>query len=147
MGPASGEEVAAIPTATGTSAAEETATAAAEDLEGESVLALGTEAAVDVQFRNIGYKRNEAVWYARGFEVVRCIPLTGDCQLGEALRDEHIVISHLPKQDIVKAGKALHHAIRVIHSYLGSGVPFVKIGITGNPFNRWTYYNRQDETL
>ena len=83
-GSASAEEVAAIPTATGMSTAEETATAAAEDLEGESVLALGTEAAVDVQFRKIGYKRKEAVWYARGFEVVRCIPLTGDCQLGEA---------------------------------------------------------------
>jgi hypothetical protein len=76
---------------------------------------------------------------------VRRIPLTGDGRLGEALRDEHTVISHLPKQDIVKAGKSLHHTIRVICSYLGSGVTFVKIGITGNPFNRWTYYNREGD--
>jgi hypothetical protein len=65
--------------------------------------------------------------------------------LGEALRDKHIVISHLPKQDIVKAGKALHHAVRVICSCLDSGVPFVKIGITGNPFNLWTYYNQEGD--
>jgi hypothetical protein len=144
-GPAFDDEVVGTPTATGTSAAEETATAAAENLVGESVLALGTEAAVDVQFRKIRYNRKEAVWYARGFEALRCIPLTGDWRWGEALRDEHIVISHLPKQDIVKAGKALHRAIRVIRFYLDSGAPFVKIGITGNPFNRWTYYSREGE--
>jgi hypothetical protein len=88
----------------------------------------------------------KAVWYAFRLERVKCVPFSSDSaqDCSAELLDEQVVCTQLPKIDLQTTGEHLQHAISVVTEITtGNPTNVSKIGITGNPFKRWAFYEKE----
>jgi hypothetical protein len=87
---------------------------------------------------------DQACWYAKGVDCIRCVPLNERVIPPAVFKDQHVDCSRIPHAKT--AGVLLQEAITIVESIRVTGNQF-KIGITGNPFRRWDYYMQEGKWI
>jgi hypothetical protein len=103
-----------------------------------------------VRWRRVGYVDQHAAWYAYGLDTVKCIPWSRDLasQVGPHLLHEQVIVDQLPHAGAHTAGNVLQCAIDTVSAALkDEALPVFKIGMTANPFTRFTYDEAEGWTL
>ena len=113
---------------------------------GEGMLNAAHEENIPCGWHKVGVIDKFGAYYQKAFGAIEMIPFTDRVrdQMKPELHHDHVDSTRVPLLNKKTAGNDMHTAIRVISEVTGGAARF-KIGITGNPYERFDKYQEEDD--